>query len=128
MGIAALKAAYNIDTAHLTPLYDHMEKINDSAVIYFKNIDSLITKDKYRYVRGFSIAGNDSVFHWAKAHINGNTAIVYCSEVKQPIAVRYAWANNPGPLDLYNREGMPVAPFRTDTWKGITSGKKFSFK
>ena len=47
--------------------------------------------------------------------------------MKQPVAVRYAWANNPGELDLYSKEGLPAVPFRTDDRKGITSGKKFSF-
>ena len=127
LGIAALKAAYEIDTVHLSPMYDHMQAENDSIVIYFKGTDGLITKDKYGYIRGFSIAGKDSVFHWAKAHIKNNKVFVHSPEVKQPVAVRYAWANNPGVLDLYNNQGLPVVPFRTDDWKGITSGKKFAF-
>jgi sialate O-acetylesterase len=47
--------------------------------------------------------------------------------VKQPIALRYAWADNPGALDLYNKEGLPVAPFRTDKWPSFTSNKKFKY-
>ena len=127
LGIASMKAAYDIDTLHLSPQYDPSQTVNDSIIIYFKNTDSLITKDKYGYVRGFTIAGNDSVFHWAKTYIKNNSVVVYSDEVKQPVAVRYAWANNPGALDLYNKEGLPAVPFRTDDWKGITAGKKFSF-
>jgi sialate O-acetylesterase len=67
------------------------------------------------------------VFHWAKAYIKNNMVIVYADDVKQPVAVRYAWANNPGALDLYNKEGLPVSPFRTDDWKEYTGGKKFSY-
>ncbi|MEP6513545.1 MAG: sialate O-acetylesterase [Parafilimonas sp.] len=126
LGMAALKAAYNIDTVNLSPMYDHTQINNDSIVIYFKNTyDTLITRDKYGYVRGFSIAGKDSIFHWAKAFVRKNTVVVYSDEVKNPIAVRYAWASNPGALDLYNKEGLPAAPFRTDNWKGITAGRKF---
>ncbi len=126
LGIAALKAAYNRDTVNLSPIYDHTQINNDTIVIFFKNtFDTLITKDKYEYVRGFSIAGNDSVFHWAKAFVRKNTVLVYSDEVKNPVAVRYAWASNPGALDLYNKEGLPAAPFRTDNWKGITAGRKF---
>jgi sialate O-acetylesterase len=126
LAIAALKTAYNIDTVHTTPLYDHSQVSNDSVIVYFKT-EELVTKDKYGYVRGFCIAGPDSVFHWAKAYIRGTAVVVYNETVKQPVAVRYAWADNPGTLDLYNREGLPAAPFRTDNWKGATAGKKFSY-
>lgn len=128
LGIAALKAAYNIDTVHLSPQYDHMEVMNENVIIHFKNVaDNLISNDKYGYLRGFSIAGSDSVFHWAKAYIKNNTVVVYSDEVKQPVAVRYAWANNPGTLNLYNKEGLPAAPFRTDNWQRYTAGKLFTY-
>ncbi len=128
LGIAALKAAYNIDTVNLTPMYDHMQINGDSIIIYFKNtFDTLVTKDKYGYVHGFAIAGKDSVFHWAKAYIKNNTVVVYCNEVKNPGAVRYAWSNNPGMLNLYNKEGLPASPFRTDNWPGKTTGKTFEY-
>jgi len=128
LGIAALKAAYHNDTVHLSPQYDHSQIMVDSIAIYFKvNSGDLVTKDKYGYARGFCIAGKDSLFHWAKAYLKNNTVVVYSDKVSHPIAVRYAWSNNPGPLDLYNKEGLPVAPFRTDNWKGTTTGRKFSF-
>ena len=47
--------------------------------------------------------------------------------VKQPIAVRYAWGNNPGTLNIFNKEGLPLVPFRTDNWRGVTTGKKFTY-
>jgi sialate O-acetylesterase len=126
LGIAALQTAYGRDTVRLSPRYDHMEKKGDNIIIHFNtNTDSLVTKDKYGYIRGFSIAGSDSVFHWARAYIRDNTVVVYSDEVRQPVAVRYAWADNPGPLDLYNKAGLPVIPFRTDSWPGVTAGKKF---
>jgi sialate O-acetylesterase len=126
LALAAMKAGYNMDTTHTSPLYTHMETNNDSILIYFN--DSVLTRDKYGYVRGFSIAGQDSVFHWAKAYIRNNVVVVFNESVHRPIAVRYAWADNPGPLDLYNRQGMPAAPFRTDDWKRVTTGKQFSYK
>jgi sialate O-acetylesterase len=52
---------------------------------------------------------------------------VYSSEIKNPVAVRYLWSGNPGEVDLYNKDGLPVAPFRTDQFKEITAGKKFSY-
>ena len=78
-------------------------------------------KDKYSYVKGFTIAGNDHKFRWAKASITGpNTIQVFSSEVDTPVAVRYGWGNNPDDVNLYNSEGLPADPFRTDKWKGIT--------
>ena len=126
LGLTALKVAYGKDTTHVSPMFKSMEKWGDSVVIHFD--DSVITKDKYGYIRGFSVAGADSVFHWAKAYIrNDNAVAVYCNDVKAPVALRYAWANDPGELDLYNKEGLPALPFRTDNWKGETGGKKFNY-
>jgi len=66
-------------------------------------------------LKGFSIAGEDQVFYWAKASIDGDGVVVSCPEVKEPKAVRYGWANNPE-VNLYNKEGLPACPFRTDDW------------
>lgn len=67
-------------------------------------------------LRGFAIAGMDRTWHWAMAEIHGNEIIVSSHEVKQPVAVRYGWADNP-PCNLYNLEKLPAAPFRTDDWR-----------
>ncbi|EEF90642.1 hypothetical protein BACCELL_01747, partial [Bacteroides cellulosilyticus DSM 14838] len=58
-------------------------------------------------------------FHWAKAEIQGDKIVVSSPEVSYPVAVRYAWANNPV-CNLYNGAGLPASPFRTDDWKGVT--------
>jgi sialate O-acetylesterase len=103
-----------------------MEISGDSIEVFFSgSSDDLVTRDKYGYVRGFSIAGADSVFHWARACVTGHGVMVYSPDVRKPVAVRYAWADNPGQLDLYSKPGMPVLPFRTDDWPGVTAGKKF---
>jgi sialate O-acetylesterase len=62
---------------------------------------------------GFSIAGADGKFVWAKAKIDGNAVVVSADSVPSPVAVRYAWADNPA-CNLYNKEGLPASPFRTD--------------
>ena len=62
----------------------------------------------------FAIAGADKKFVWAKAVIDGNTVIVSNPDVTQPMYVRYAWADNPDGANLYNKEGLPASPFRTD--------------
>ena len=69
-----------------------------------------------RSVGGFAIAGADRQFVWADAKIVGNPCARLERRVKKPVAVRYAWANNPDRANLYNREGLPAAPFRTDRW------------
>ncbi len=66
-------------------------------------------------LQGFAIAGADQKFVWAKATIEGNSVVVTSDAVPTPVAVRYAWADNPA-CNLYNKEGLPAAPFRTDTF------------
>jgi sialate O-acetylesterase len=68
---------------------------------------------------GFTICGKDKVFNNAFAEIVGNTVVVSCNKVDAPIAVRYGWADHPI-CGLYNREGLPASPFRTDDFPGIT--------
>jgi sialate O-acetylesterase len=70
-------------------------------------------------ITGFAIAGNDKQFFWAKAMLEGNEVVVYSDSVPAPVAVRYAWADNPECI-LINSEGLPAVPFRTDDWKGTT--------
>lgn len=127
LGMAAMKAAYQRnEIVSSGPVFKDMRIENDKAIIRFDHAGSgLITKDKYGYVRGFQIAGSDKKFHWAQAHIKDGEVIVKSTDVSHPVAVRYAWDNNPGDLDLYNKEGLPAVPFRTDTWKGITFGKVY---
>jgi len=67
-------------------------------------------------IRGFAVAGADKKWHRAAAKIIGNTVVVKSPEVKQPVAVRYAWADNPD-CNLFNRAGIPASPFRTDDWR-----------
>ena len=66
-------------------------------------------------VKGFAIAGEDKKFVWADAQLDGNTIVVASPDVPNPVAVRYGWANNPD-CNLYNKEGLPASPFRTDNW------------
>ncbi len=123
----ALHVAYGIDSIHVNPRYKSMQGVGDSIIITFD--DAIVCKDKYGYVRGFAIAGSDNVFHWAKAYVkNENSVVIYNSNIKSPVAVRYLWSNNPGDIDLYNKNSLPAAPFRTDDFKLTTAGKKFSFE
>ncbi len=64
----------------------------------------------------FSIAGEDKKWVWAKAAISGDTVLVKSKEVPNPVAVRYGFTMNPGNANLYNKDGIPALPFRTDDW------------
>lgn len=77
-------------------------------------LNGLVTKG-YDGLAGFEIAGKDQVFHCAEARIQRGTVLVSCPEVPHPVAVRYAWANDPV-TSLYNSAGLPALPFRTDDW------------
>jgi sialate O-acetylesterase len=122
LALAGLKTAYGKDLVYSGPMYETVKFDGNKAIIAFKETGSgLVTRNKYGYVNCFSIAGTDHKFVWAKAKITGaNTVEVYSEEVKNPAAVRFGWANNPDDLNLYNKEGLPTNPFRTDDWPGIT--------
>jgi sialate O-acetylesterase len=67
-------------------------------------------------LRHFALAGKDRIFHWAEAEIEGETVAVHNAVVPEPVAVRYAWADSPEGCNLYNEEGLPASPFRSDSW------------
>ena len=73
---------------------------------------------------GFAVAGADKQFAWAdEATIEGDCVVVSSGKVAKPVAVRYAWANNPV-CNLYNKDGLPACPFRSDDWPGVTIDAK----
>lgn len=121
LALAAEKIAYGKDIVYSGPVFEAMKKEDNKIILNFTNTGSgLMAKDKYGYLRGFAIAGVDQKFTWAKALIEGNKIIVFNETISDPVAVRYAWADNPDDANLYNKEGLPASPFRTDTWKGVT--------
>jgi sialate O-acetylesterase len=121
LALAAEKVVYGKDIVYSGPVYETMKKENSKIILSFTNTGGgLMAKDKYGYLRGFTIAGADQIFVWAKAMIEGNKVIVFSDTIADPVAVRYAWGNNPDDANFYNKEGLPASPFRTDNWKGIT--------
>ena len=71
-------------------------------------------------LKGFAVAGDDCVFHWAHAQIEEDTLLVHAETVPNPVSVRYAWADNPV-CNLINGDGLPASPFRTDDEPGLTA-------
>ncbi len=121
----ALHDVYNQNNEFSGPLYQSFKVEGNKAIISFTHANELWAKDNYGYLKGFEIAGADKKFRYAKATINGNQVIVYQDGVATPVAVRYNWADNASDGNLYNKEGFPAAPFRTDNWKGITEAAKY---
>ena len=99
------------------PIYTSSEIKNDSIILHFEAVGSGLKIKNNQELKGFAIAGNDKQFVWAKAKIEGDKVIVYSPQVKHPVAVRYAWSDNPENANLYNKEDLPASPFRTDQWK-----------
>ncbi|PXV59983.1 sialate O-acetylesterase [Dysgonomonas alginatilytica] len=86
--------------------------------------DFIILNDQ-QFIKGFSIAGADEQFYPAIAEKDGNLITVYSEKVQNPQAVRYAWSKNPGELNLYGKNSLPVLPYRSDNWKGITDDRVY---
>ncbi len=116
LALAALKVAYGRDVVHSGPVFESMTVSGDKAVLSFRHVGAGLAV-KGQTLTGFAIAGADRQFVWADASIRGDKVIVSSPAVPQPVAVRYAWANNPDG-NLYNREGLLASPFRTDDWPG----------
>lgn len=117
LALAARKLAYG-ETSLVSsgPLYDSYSIEGNKIRINFTNTGSglMIKTDKEEDLQYFAIAGADKKFVWAKAIIENNTVWVWHEDIKQPLYVRYAWADNPDGANLYNNEGLPASPFRTD--------------
>ena len=71
------------------------------------------------------MAGADRKFYFAEANIRGDKIIVKADSVSDPVAVRYGWSNAPVDINLYNKDGFPASPFRTDQWPGVTDSGHF---
>lgn len=112
---SAEKVAFGKNLVYSGPMYSgHVVEGNKIRISLLHEGSGLTTKGTDS-VLGFAIAGNDKKFYWANAIIEGNQIVVSSSKVNAPVAVRYAWADNPN-VSLYNKEGFPAVPFRTDSW------------
>jgi sialate O-acetylesterase len=118
LALAAEKIAYGDKRiVHSGPIYKSMKVSGNKIVLTFSSIGSgLIAKDGGE-LKCFAIAGADKKFVWANAKIENNKVIVWSDSVNKPVAVRYAWADNPEGANLFNKEKLPASPFRTDKFK-----------
>jgi sialate O-acetylesterase len=117
LALVARKVAYGEPILASGPTYRAHAVHGDTIVVEFSDVGGgLVARAADGRVGGFSLAGADRKFAWADAKIVGSRVYVWSDRVKHPVAVRYAWANNPDRANLYNREELPAAPFRTDRW------------
>ncbi len=114
LGLWARAQVYGEKIPFSGPLLARHKISGNEITLSFKHTDGGL-KAKDGELQGFVIAGADKKWHWAKARIEGEQVIVSSPDVKSPVAVRYAWADNPK-CNLYNGAGLPASPFRTDNW------------
>jgi hypothetical protein len=116
----ALARDYGQKIAHQSPRYESHEVKGDTVIIKFKEVGGGLRANDVSELKGFAIAGPDRRWTWAEAKIVAPDQVAVRSyAVPNPTAVRYAWADNPV-CNLYNTTGLPVTPFRTDDWPGVT--------
>jgi sialate O-acetylesterase len=126
----ALAKDYGVQLAHRSPQFKSMEKQGYKMVLTFDHVGNGLYSFDVQQPRGFAIAGEDKKFVWAQANIlpagPGAPAArveVWSDSVQNPVAVRYAWADNPV-CNLYSSDRLPVTPFRTDDWEGVTANAR----
>lgn len=113
--LQAKHLVYGENIIYSGPMYrGHVIKENKVEVSFYHVGKGLMQKNFDELV-GFALAGEDQKFYWADAVIEGDRVILSAPEVPQPVAIRYGWADNPA-VALYNKEGLPAVPFRTDRW------------
>ena len=127
LALAAKHFAYGQNLVYSGPIYDSMTVEGNKMRLTFKDTGSGLQMSTPPWtptgvpvlapkeLTGFAIAGADQNWVWAKAQIDGSNVVVSSDQVASPVAVRYGWANNPL-CNLYNKEGLPASPFRTDDW------------
>ena len=122
LALWALAKTYGKELVCSGPLYESMSIEDDKIRVKFKHLGGgLVAKDGS--LTEFTIAGEDQKFVEATAAIDGDTIVVHSDEVAKPVAVRFAWHETPSP-NLFNKEGLPASPFRTDDFPMVTAGRK----
>ncbi|MEQ1826347.1 MAG: sialate O-acetylesterase, partial [Pirellula sp.] len=120
----ALAKQYDVAIDYQSPRYESMEKNGNAVTLKFAHASKGWRPFDVRELRGFTVAGEDKKFYHAKAEIvPGNAIKVSAPQVANPVAVRYAWADNPI-CNVFCSNGLPLTPFRTDDWPGKTAGSE----
>ena len=117
LALAAARVAYGDQKVVFSgPVYNSMKVDGNRVFLTFTNVGGGLMAKGGKELSCFAVAGPDKKFVWARAMIADNKVIVWSSQISNPAAVRYAWADNPAGANLFNVEGLPASPFRTDEW------------
>jgi len=119
LALWALGTTYKQPIEYSGPLYEAMQVQGGAVRLQFAHVGSGLVAHGETGLQGFAVAGADRKFHWAEARIEGSAVVVSSKDVPAPVAVRYAWGDSPL-CNLFNQEGLPASPFRTDDWSGMT--------
>ncbi len=120
----ALKNEYGVNIASRSPILKSFTKKENKITVTFDHVGTGMDTFDVRTPIGFAIAGEDKKFVWASAKIVARNKIeVWSDSVKEPVSVRYGWAQNPV-CNVQSKEGLPLTPFRTDEWPGVTVDAK----
>jgi sialate O-acetylesterase len=112
----ALSVVYGQKTEYYGPVYQSHEIKGNKILIRFTHVGQGLAFKHGDRLQGFSVSGEDKVFHWAEAKLDGDVVVVTCENVNQPVSVRYAWCEKRPWANLFNKDGFPALPFRTDEW------------
>ena len=123
LALWALGTTYRKSGVYSGPFYESMSREGNTIRIRFTNIGGGLEAKGGGPVRGFAIAGSDRKFYWASARVDGDSIVVSSPEVGVPVAVRYGWGDSPE-CNLFNLEGLPASPFRTDEWHDLAGATR----
>lgn len=112
----ALATVYGKKIEYYGPIYASHVIEEGRVRIKFSHVGQGLAFKHGDKLQGFAMAGEDKVFHWADAVIDGETVVASSTAVLKPVAVRYAWSKNRPWANLFNKDGLPALPFRTDNW------------
>jgi sialate O-acetylesterase len=119
----ALARDYGMKLECQSPAYQEMRIEENKAILTFDHVGGGLRTVDIKEVKGFAICGEDRNWVWADAEIKGeNTIAVWNDAIAVPVAVRYAWADNPV-CNVYSKVGLPMTPFRTDSFPMTTEPK-----
>ena len=112
----ALGMVYGRKLEYYGPLYASHTVEGDKVRVKYTHVGQGLAFKHGDKLQGFAVAGEDKAFHWADATIDGDTVLVSCAAVSKPVAIRYAWSGRRQWANLFNKDGLPAIPFRTDSW------------
>ena len=112
----ALGMVYGQKAEIYGPMYQSHAVQGNKVCVTYSHVGQGLVAAGGGKVQGFAVAGEDKKYHWAEAQIAGNTVVLSCKDVPRPVAVRYAWSQRSPWANLFNKDGLPAIPFRTDSW------------